>query len=96
MAKGKKIPMRKCVGCQEMKEKIRLLRIVRTEDGHVRTDVTGRVNGRGAYLCFDRSCLEKAMRSRALQRSLGIALSPEDLREIEQDVDKEIKVFETG
>ena len=56
MAQVKKIPQRKCVGCQEMKNKKELLRLLRTEEGTVVLDTTGRKNGRGAYLCYSKEC----------------------------------------
>lgn len=72
---AKKIPMRMCVGCRTMKEKRSLIRIVRTEDGSCRFDPTGKMNGRGAYLCPDPECLKKAVKSRALDRALEIKVS---------------------
>jgi len=72
----KKIPMRMCVACRQMQPKGELLRIVRTEDGKAVVDRTGKRNGRGAYLCPKQSCLEKAVKSRALERALEIGLEP--------------------
>ena len=69
-----KIPMRRCTGCGEMKEKKSLIRIVRTPEGDIRLDRTGKINGRGAYLCDDPSCLRKAQKKRSLQRSLNTAI----------------------
>jgi hypothetical protein len=79
----KKIPMRKCTGCGEMKEKKELIRIVRTPEGTIKIDRTGKMNGRGAYLCNDLSCLRKARKKRSLQRSLDTAIPDEILDEIE-------------
>ena len=67
---GKKIPMRMCVSCREMQPKQELVRVVRTPEGAVVLDTTGRANGRGAYLCKKSACLEKAIKSRALERAL--------------------------
>ena len=66
----KKIPMRMCVACREMRAKKDLMRIVRTEDGVLELDRTGKRNGRGAYLCRDGACVQKALKIRALERTL--------------------------
>ena len=60
MAAARKIPMRKCVGCGEMKSKKEMLRVLKTTEDQVILDATGRKNGRGAYLCFNRECLKKS------------------------------------
>ena len=70
----KKIPMRMCVACREMKPKKELIRIVRTPEGPVEADLTGKKNGRGAYLCRNAECLEKAVKIRALDRALDTKL----------------------
>ena len=75
MGQTKKIPQRKCVGCQEMKGKKEMLRILRTENGEIVLDTTGRKNGRGAYLCYSRECFEKAVKSRGLERALKVAVT---------------------
>ena len=75
--KTRKIPMRKCTGCQQVKEKRQLLRVVRDPEGAVSIDRPGRKSGRGAYLCEDMTCLEKAIKTRALERSLETDISPE-------------------
>ena len=67
----KKIPMRQCLGCREMREKKELLRVVRTPEGTVALDFRGKLPGRGAYVCRSAECLEKAVRTRALERALG-------------------------
>ncbi len=74
---AKKIPMRMCVSCREMQPKKELVRVVRTPEDAVLLDATGRANGRGAYLCKKSACLEKAIKSRALERALEIAIPPE-------------------
>ena len=66
----KKIPMRQCLGCREMKPKKELIRVVRTPEGEVLLDPTGRRNGRGAYLCCKKECLARAVKTRALERAL--------------------------
>lgn len=71
----KKVPMRMCVACREMKPKKELIRVVRTPEGDVVADETGRKNGRGAYLCRSEACLNKALKIRALDRALEQPLS---------------------
>lgn len=66
----KKIPMRMCAACRTKKPKKELVRVVRTPEGEVLVDETGRKNGRGAYLCRDKECLKKALKIRALERAL--------------------------
>ena len=74
MQKPRKIPQRQCVGCREMKEKKALLRIVRTPEGEILLDSTGKKSGRGAYVCPDPACLKKARKSRALERAFETAI----------------------
>lgn len=71
---NKKIPMRQCVGCGEMKSKKELIRVIKTPEEEVVLDTTGRKNGRGAYICADPQCLLKARKSRGLERSLKISI----------------------
>lgn len=75
--KPRKVPMRKCVGCNQMFEKKSLLRIVRNNEGEVFVDVTGKKNGRGAYLCQNNQCLELAFKRKAIERALEISLDDE-------------------
>lgn len=77
-----KIPMRKCVGCGEMKEKKKLIRVVRMPDGRICLDSTGKMNGRGAYLCDDPDCLKKAQKRRSLNRSFGMEVPDEIYRQL--------------
>ena len=77
MQKPRKIPLRQCLGCREMKNKKVLLRIVRTPEGEILLDGTGKKSGRGAYVCPDTECLKKARKSRALERALDTAIPPE-------------------
>ena len=65
----KRVPQRQCIGCRESKSKKELIRIVKTSEGTITLDRTGRKNGRGAYLCDDQDCLKKARKSNALSRS---------------------------
>ena len=73
----KKIPQRQCMGCRERMEKRQLIRVVRTPDGQVQLDFSGKVNGRGAYICPKADCLKKAQKSKALDRALEIAIPDE-------------------
>lgn len=73
----KKIPVRQCVACRQQKEKPQLARITRTPDGSIVYDPKGKVSGRGAYLCKSASCLEKAIKSRALARALDCDIPAE-------------------
>lgn len=88
MGTVKKIPMRKCVGCGEMKNKKEMLRVLKTPENVVVLDDTGRKNGRGAYLCFEKECLEKAVKNRGLERSLKIAISPDIYESLKKEFDK--------
>lgn len=74
---AKKIPLRKCVGCGELKPRTELIRVIRTEDGQTTVDPTGRMNGRGAYICRCGDCLEKARKRHSLEHSLRAAIPPE-------------------
>lgn len=74
MSGNKKIPMRKCVGCQEMKHKKEMMRVIKTSEGEILLDATGRQNGRGAYLCFSGECFKKAVRNKGLERSFKQAI----------------------
>ena len=70
----KKIPMRQCVGCREMKPKKELIRVVRSPEGAVSLDFKGKLPGRGAYVCPDPACLARARKSKALERALETAI----------------------
>lgn len=91
LTSSKKIPMRKCVGCQEMKAKKEMIRIVRTEEQEFLLDATGRKNGRGAYICPSSECLEKAIKNRGLERSFKQAIP----KEVYDELCKEMSVLES-
>ena len=74
----KKIPQRQCMGCRERKEKREMIRVVRTTEGTVSLDFSGKLNGRGAYVCPDAACLQKARKTRSLERCLEVEI-PEDV-----------------
>ena len=74
----KKIPMRQCLGCREMKPKKELIRVVRSPEGEISLDFRGKANGRGAYVCPEMACLKKAIRAKALERAFSTAI-PEEI-----------------
>ena len=73
----KKIPMRQCLGCREMKPKKELIRVVRSPEGEISLDFKGKASGRGAYICHDPQCLKKAIKSKALERAFSTQIPPE-------------------
>ncbi|WP_026525017.1 MULTISPECIES: RNase P modulator RnpM [unclassified Butyrivibrio] len=79
-------PMRRCVGCGESREKKELIRIIRDTDGNIRLDLTGRANGRGAYICRDEKCLEMAIKKKGLDRTLKVAVPPEIADELKKEL----------
>ena len=92
MQKQRKIPQRQCVGCRTMKDKKALVRIVKTPEGEICVDATGKKSGRGAYICPDAQCLQKARKSRALERAFSAPMPDEvwealeaQMKEVPQD-----------
>ena len=83
----KKIPLRKCTGCQEMKSKKELMRILRTSEGDIILDRTGRANGRGAYICGTMECFEKAVKSKGLERSLKCKVPEETYESLKKEIE---------
>ena len=84
----KKIPQRQCMGCRERKEKRELIRVVRSPEGAVSLDFRGKAPGRGAYICPEMACLKKAIRSKALERSLETASPEEIYARLEQEMEE--------
>ena len=87
----KKVPIRTCIGCNEAKPKRELIRVVKTAEGDVSIDFTGRANGRGAYICNNVECLEKAVKTRRLSRAFSMQIDMqiyEDLRKTIEEQDK--------
>ncbi len=82
----KKIPQRQCIGCGEMKSKREMIRILKTPEGEFVLDVTGRKNGRGAYLCPSVECLKKAVKGKGLERSFKMAIQ----RDVYDTLEKEM------
>lgn len=86
MAAIKKIPLRKCTGCGEMKPKKELVRVIKTVEDHIVMDLTGKMNGRGAYVCRSQECLKKAIKTKAIERSLGIRVSENIYDELKKEL----------
>ena len=84
--KVKKIPMRQCLGCNEHKPKVELMRVVRTVDGETVLDLTGKKSGRGAYVCRSISCFRKARRSKRLEKNLDCPISDEVYDRMESEI----------
>ena len=91
MSSNKKVPMRKCVGCQEMKSKKEMIRVIRTSENEFLLDATGKKNGRGAYICPNGDCLSKAIKSKGLERSFKQAIP----KEVYETLEKEMKGIES-
>ena len=85
----KKVPMRQCVGCGEMKDKKQMMRILKTAENNIVLDVTGKMNGRGAYLCKELECLKKARKNKGVERSLKMAIPAEIYDNIEKEFAKD-------
>ena len=83
----KKIPQRQCMGCRERKAKRELIRVVRGTDGNVTLDFGGKAPGRGAYICPNAECLKKALRSKALDRSLEVTIPEEVYARLEKEME---------
>ena len=82
----KKIPLRKCSGCGEMKPKKELIRVVRSPEGEIALDLTGRMAGRGAYVCPSLPCLQAARKAHRLERTFGCAIPSEVYDRMEQEL----------
>lgn len=82
----KKQPMRKCTGCNEMKEKRELVRIVRDPEGGISVDLTGKKSGRGAYICKDKKCLMKAQKAKRLDRAFECTVPDEIYERLEREI----------
>ncbi len=83
----KKIPMRQCLGCREMKPKKELIRVVRSPQGQISLDFRGKASGRGAYVCPDPQCLKKAVRAHALERAFSAQIPPEVYERLQQEME---------
>lgn len=83
---SKKIPMRMCTACREMKQKRELVRVVKTPEGEIKLDLTGKLNGRGAYICKSAECLKKAEKSNAFSRAFSCEVSKEIYAKLEKEL----------
>ena len=83
----KKIPQRQCMGCRERRPKREMIRVVRSPEGNVSLDFGGKMNGRGAYICPDTECLKKALRSKALDRSLEVTIPEEVIARLQKEME---------
>ena len=90
MQKVKKLPQRQCVGCRTMKDKKALIRVVKTPEGDIVLDSTGKKNGRGAYLCPDAACLKKARKARALERVFSLEIPADVYDALEAQMAREV------
>ena len=84
----KKSPLRQCIGCGEMKNKKEMVRILKTAEGEIVLDATGKKNGRGAYICPSMDCFRKAKKSRGLDRSFKMAVPAEIYDRLEKEMEK--------
>jgi len=85
----RKIPMRQCTGCREMKPKKELIRVVRSAEGQVSIDAGGKKSGRGAYICNDMNCLKKAIKSKALERAFEVEIPQEVYESLQSQMEVE-------
>ena len=84
----KKVPLRQCIGCGEMKSKREMIRVIKTPEDEILLDATGRKNGRGAYLCPAMECLKKSVKSKGLERSFKMAIPPEVYQALEKEMEE--------
>ena len=83
----KKVPLRQCIGCGEMKSKKEMIRVIKTADEEILLDATGRKNGRGAYLCPSMECMKKAVKSKGLERSFKMNIPKEVYDALEKEME---------
>lgn len=86
MGQTKKIPMRQCIGCREMKNKKELIRVIKNNEDEIFVDLTGKKNGRGAYICNSMECLEKAIKSKGLERAFKMVIQDEIYDELKKEL----------
>ena len=86
MGQTKKVPMRTCVGCRQAKNKKELIRVVKNKEGQVFVDLIGRQNGRGAYICANKDCLEKAIKTKSLEKTLKTAIDGEIIDQLKSQL----------
>ncbi|MBQ8199490.1 MAG: YlxR family protein [Lachnospiraceae bacterium] len=88
---GKKIPLRQCVGCGEMKAKKEMMRVIKTPEDEIVLDLTGKKNGRGAYLCKQEECLQKAVKSKGLERSFKMSIDKSIYEKLQKEYEGNIE-----
>ena len=81
--------MRKCTGCGEQKPKKELVRVVKTPDGEILLDLTGKASGRGAYICHNAECLKKARKSKRIDRTFEMTIPDEVYKQMEEEISKD-------
>lgn len=86
---NRKIPLRKCIGCNQMKDKRELVRIVKNKDGDISVDLTGKANGRGAYICKSEECLKKARKASRLERAFSSQISTDVYDKLQKEIKDE-------
>ncbi len=84
----KKVPLRRCAGCNEQKSKKEFVRVIRTPEGEILLDESGKANGRGVYLCPKKSCLQKARKAKRLERNLKVAIPDEIWTRLEEKLEQ--------
>lgn len=85
----KKVPLRRCLGCFESKPKVELIRIVKSKDGEISLDKTGKKQGRGAYICYDKECLEKVIKTKKLDKEFDVTISADIYENLRRDLDSD-------
>lgn len=85
---NKKVPLRQCIGCGEMKNKKEMIRVLKTVEGEITLDATGRKNGRGAYVCPSVECMKKAIKGKGLERSFKMAIPKEVYETLEKEMEQ--------
>lgn len=83
----KKVPLRQCIGCGEMKSKKEMIRVLKTAEGEITIDATGRKNGRGAYMCQSEECYAKAVKNKGIERSLKMAIPKEVYESLKKELE---------
>jgi predicted RNA-binding protein YlxR (DUF448 family) len=88
--KKRKVPMRKCIGCDESKPKKELVRIVRDQEGNIKVDFTGKASGRGAYICWNTHCFDSARKGKKLQKSFEMNITDETYERLRQELSEKM------
>ena len=86
MSTIKKIPLRQCIGCGEMKNKREMIRVLKTSEGEILLDATGKKNGRGAYICNSAECLKKAKKRKSIERAFSMKIDDSVYDEMEEEI----------